>query len=196
VAAAITQCEARALPRWRVIFAGRPASHSFYANSWHWHRFLGDAFGNASTPLADSSFFRQITAPTTPAGAAAGEVQVTGRSFTQLFEDFVVAVSLHQTGHNPTYEIDTWNFVSAGDVFSTPNPLGSYPWPVTASEVRDSQGRTVSVTQWVAFGDNSYTGTMGPSGVRFHDFRSSGTASAQIHVSGANTGVIIVTRID
>jgi hypothetical protein len=38
--------------------------------------------------------------------------------------------------------------------------------------------------------------TMGPAGVRFHDFRSTGAASAQIHATGASSGVIIVTRLD
>jgi hypothetical protein len=166
--------------------AGAPAGHSFYSNSWHWHRFLGDGFGNAMTPLADSSFFRALTSPSTPAGGAAGEILLTGRSFDQLFEDYVVAISLHESGFSPTYGFTTWDFVSSADIFSNPNPPGSYPWPVTADN-SDS---------WDVFGSQSYMSTMGPSGVRFHDFRSTGVASAQIHATGASSGVIIVTRLD
>jgi hypothetical protein len=165
---------------------GAPSGHSFYNNSWHWHRFLGDAFGGAMTAQADSAFFRALTSSLTPAGGAAGEILLTGRSFDQLFEDYVVAVSLHGTGFSPTYEITTWDFVSAGDIFLDPDPPGSYPWPVTADDT-DS---------WDPFVSNSYTGTIGASGVRFHDFRSSGAASAQIRVTGAADGVLIVTRID
>jgi hypothetical protein len=166
---------------------GAPDGHSFYSMSWLWHRFLGDAFGGASTALADSSFFRELVSPSTPAGGASGEIQITGRgSFNQLFEDFVVAVSLHGSGFAATYPITTWNFISAGNVFTNPNPPGSFPWPATAD----------NTDQWDPFVADSYTGTMGPSGIRFHDFRSSGTAGAQIHVTGANSGRIIVTRLD
>lgn len=177
---------------------GAPDEHSFYNMSWHWHRVLGDGFGDAaSAPLADSSFFRLLTDPLTPAGGAAGELQITGSgSFDDLFEDFVVAVSLQGSGFTAPHPIETWDFVSAGDVFTTPNPDGSYPWPVTAKETRDASGRTTSVTQYAPFGSDVYSGSVGPSGVRFHDFRSNGTVSAQIQVSGADDGVIIVTRLD
>lgn len=165
---------------------GAPEGHSFYANSWLWHRFLGDAFGNATTPQADSAFFRALTSPSTPAGGASGEILLTGRSFTQLFEDFVVAISLHGSAFSPTLAFTTWDLVSSADIFSNPNPPGSFPWPVTADDV-DS---------WDVFAAKSYTGTMGPSGVRFHDFRSAGVASAQILVTGADSGAVIVTRIE
>ena len=186
---------------------GAPAGHSFYQTSWLWHRFLGDAFGDASEKM-DSAFFRALTDPSTPAGGAVGEIQLTGvADFEELFELFMVAVSLHGTGHATPYPIDTWDFVSAGSVFRDPNPFGDFPWPVTASEQQQSDGTTISLQQWAPFASNTYTGTIGPSGVRFHDFRSNGTAAAQIHVagseqpcdqsgSGARCDVLIVTRID
>ena len=125
-----------------------------------------------------------------------GEIQITGRSFTQLFEDFVVAVSLQGSGFAPPRAIDTWNLPDAADVFRNPNPDGSYPWPVTATETRDSQGNTLTVTQHAPFAPAVYTGGVGPSGVRFHDFRSSGSQSAEIQVVGAGDGIIVVTRLD
>jgi hypothetical protein len=177
---------------------GAEEGHSFYSMSWHWHRFLGDAFGNAaSAPRADSSFFRELTSRFTPAGGASGEIQITSRSFEQLFEDLVVAVSFEGTPHTPTYAIGTYDFATVGDIFTNPNPTGSYPWPVTATNSE----------QWVPFGSHTYSGPIGPSGVRFHDFRSSGSAAAQIQVTGSNQpcdggpsgarcDVIIVTRLD
>jgi len=153
----------------------------------------------------DSAFFRAITDPTTPAGGAAGEIQVTGAAdFEELFQEFVLAVSLHGSAFTPAHPIDTWDFVTAGSIFSNPNPPGDYPWPATATET--GTGPTRVVTQWAPFAANTYTTKIGPSGVRFHDFRSSGTANAQISVSGSaqpcdanNTqrcDFIMVTRLD
>jgi len=167
---------------------GDAPGHSFYHMSWHWHRFLGDGFGDAASfAQADSALFHLLSSPSTPAGGAAEELQVTGAAtFDALFEDFVVAVSLHGSGFPAPHPIETWSFVSAGDVFSNPNPTGSYPWPVTATDTN----------QWALYGTASYSGGIGPSGVRFHDFRSSGSAAAEIRVSGAADGVIVVTRLD
>jgi hypothetical protein len=180
--------------------SGAPDEHSFYSSSWHWHRWLGDAFGNASdAPLADSTFFRTLTDPSTPAGGASGEIQLTGRTFDQLFEDFVVAVSFQGTPYSPTDAFDTWDFFSGTAIFTRPNPTGDYPWPVTAEETQSSQGATESVTQWAPFASGLYEGRVGPSGIRFHDFRSSGTASAEIQVSGLSgfqEGLVVVSRLD
>ncbi len=181
---------------------GAPSGHSFYSSSWHFQRFLGDGFGDASEVM-DSAFFRALTDENTPSGAT-GTVQVTGvADYEELFEEFVVAVSLHGTGFTAAHPIDTWDFVSAGSIFSNPNPPGDYPWPVTATETNDNPP---VVQQWASFGTDSYTSNIGPSGVRFHDFRSLGTAAAQISVTGSNQpcdannlqrcDVIIVTRID
>ncbi|MGD8871175.1 MAG: Ig-like domain-containing protein [Gemmatimonadota bacterium] len=183
---------------------GAAEGHSFYSTGWHWHRWLGDAFGGASEAM-DSAFFRELTDPNTPAGGTTGEIQLTGEgSFEQLFEDFVVAVSLHGTGYTAPYPIDTWDFVGAANIFSNPDPPGDYPWPVTATE--SGSGATETKQQWAPFGTATYSSPIGPSGVRFHDFRSSGTNDVQIHAS-ANLAQqcdgaadrcdrIIVSRID
>jgi hypothetical protein len=153
----------------------------------------------------DSAFFRELTDPNTPAGGTTGEIQLTGEgSFEQLFEDFVVAVSLHGTGYTAPFPIDTWDFVGAANIFSNPDPPGDYPWPVTATE--SGSGATETKQQWAPFGTATYSSPIGPSGVRFHDFRSSGTNDVQIHAS-ANLAQqcdgaadrcdrIIVSRID
>jgi hypothetical protein len=153
----------------------------------------------------DSAFFHALTASSTPAGGARGEIQLTGEgSFEQLFEDFVVAVSLHGTGYTAPYPIDTWDFVDAAEIFSNPDPAGLYPWPVTATETGIGVNQTVQ--QWAPFGTASYESAIGPAGVRFHDFRSSGTTAVQIHASATlqqqcdggaeRCDRIIVSRID
>jgi len=186
---------------------GASDNHSFYDMSWLWHRVLGDGFGDAaSTPQADSALFRLLTSPSTkPVGGAAEELQVTGTAtFQDLFEDFIAAVSLHGSGFAAPRPLTTWDFADLTDgslVLSSSggsylNPDGSFPWPVTATELRDATGHTITEQQWAPFTAQSYSGDIGPSGVRFHDFRSSGSAAAEIRVTGAAGGMIVVTRLD
>jgi hypothetical protein len=185
---------------------GAPDEHSFYDMSWLWHRVLGDGFGDAaSAPQADSALFHLLTSPSTkPGGGVAPELQVTGQAtFDDLFEEFVGALSLHGTGFTAPHPLRTWDWASltAGNLVLTSggsylNPDGAFPWPVTATETRDATGHTLTLQQWAPFTSASYSGGIGPSGVRFHDFRSSGSAAAEIRVSGAADGIIVVTRLD
>jgi len=190
---------------------GASQFHSFVAAGWHWHRFLGDAYGNASTPLADAPLFREMTDSLTPSGSAA-HTQVTGTSFTQLFEEFVVAISLHQGLQNdPARAFTTWDLVSVSGLFANPanlaevRPPHPYPWPITGDLTGDpNAGFGAGVYSCpLQIVNNEYempaTGStcgIGPSGIRFHDFVSSGGGGgAQIKVTGADSGRIIVTRL-
>ncbi|MDA1104639.1 MAG: Ig-like domain-containing protein [Gemmatimonadetes bacterium] len=192
--------------------AGASSFHTFYASSWHWHRFIGDAYGNASTPLADGQLFKEMTDSLTPSGPAA-LAQVTGRTFDQLYEDLIVAMSLHRTSQpEPTRAFSTWDLVDVTAIFANPPdvaPPHSYPWPITTNLAGSSTvGFTAAVyscpLKLVGTGDaRAYQPPaatdrcgIGPSGVRFHDFVSSGAgAGAQIVVTGAPTGRITVTRL-
>ena len=169
---------------------GRSEFHSFYAGSWHLHRLVGDAWGNAaSAPFADAPLFNEMTDVATP-GQYGALAQMTGRSFEELFGDFVVAISTHQSGHVAARAFTTWDLVSATDIFTNPpevSPVGVYPWPVTRSESSQSVG----------FASATFADPIGPSGIRFHDFASAGTEAAQILVVGAgSSGRIIVTRLN
>lgn len=187
---------------------GADEFHTFYAGGWHWHRFIGDAFGNASTPLGDGPLFVEMTDSLTPAGEGALQA-VTGRTFEQLFEDLVLAMSLHDAGPTPARAFTTWDFSTAGAIFANPpqlDPPHHYPWPITANVSNGSPsrgfGRAVYSCppqlvndEWVA-PDPEDRCPMGPSGIRFHDFVSSGQgAGAQVQVFGAPNGTLIVTRI-
>jgi hypothetical protein len=187
---------------------GANAAHSFYAAAWHWHRFIGDAFGNASTAFDDASLFKALTDSTGAAGAA-GLAQQTGRSFDELFEDVTVAVSLHKSGPAPARDFSTWNLFSATAIFGGPPevaPPANYPWPITADlDGNMSKGFTSAVYscpprvvggayQLPAASDRC---DMGASGMRIHEFVSPGTGQgAQILVTGAASGKIIVTRLN
>jgi hypothetical protein len=200
---------------------GASPFHSFYAGGWQWHRFLGDAYGNATTPFADGPLFVEMTDSLTPSGTSA-HLRVTGKTFFELFQELVVAMSLHAgTQPEPALSFTTWDLRSAAAIFTGPPeiaPPSLYPWPITAqSVVTESDGRQTSNTdapfatavyscppQVVGTGDDaSYTLAdpdarcpIGPSGIRFHDFVSDGSgAGAQIVVTGADTGQIIVTRL-
>ena len=202
---------------------GASEYHTFYAGAWHWHRFMGDAYGNAATPLADSTLFRTMTDSNNPAGTQA-HAMVTGRSYAELFEELVVAMSLHNSLQpEPTRSFTTWNLVSVGSIFASPvivSPPHFYPWPVTTnvpSPPGPGQPRTTAnpaksyargvyscPPQLVGTGDDEHYEApgpndrcpIGPSGIRFHEFVSTGTgAGAQVQVTGAETGKIVITRL-
>lgn len=185
--------------------------HSFVSGGWQWHRFLGDAYGNASTPLGDAPMFKELTDSLTPAGSAA-HTQVTGRTFQQLFEEFVVAISLHGgLQAEPARAYTTWDLFSVTQLFANPanlaeiRPPHNYPWPVTATLAGSPNApfATAVYSCPLQIVNNQYElpaansrCAIGPSGIRFHDFLSSGGAGgAQIRVTGADSGRIIVTRL-
>ena len=182
--------------------------HSFYAGGWHWHRFIGDAFGGASTPFADGPLFVEMTDSLTPAGPTA-LVQATGRTFNQLFEDMIVAMSFHAVGPEPPLGFTTWDLTTATAIFQNPPevaPPHRYPWPVTASvagnPARSYAAGVYSCPLRIVGGEYQAPESgarcgMGPSGYRFHEFVSDGTgAGAQVQVFGAASGQIIVTRLN
>jgi hypothetical protein len=186
---------------------GAAEFHTFYAAGWHWHRFIGDAFGGASTPFGDGPLFVEMTDSLTPAGTAA-LAQATGRSFGELFEDLVVAMSFHTVGPEPTLAFTTWDLTTAGAIFSGPPevaPPARYPWPVTAS-IEGNPSRSFSAGVYSCppqvVGEEYQPAPagarcpMGPSGIRFHDFVSGGEgAGAQVQAFGAADGQLIVTRL-
>ena len=169
---------------------GASEFHSIYASGWHFHRFLGDAYGNASTPMGDAGLFKNLVASTSPLGIAALE-QFTGSTYEELFQQLAVAMALHNnSAPAPTRSFTTYDFTTAMRIFSAPAvlaPEGLYPWPVTTVSDDDlSAGFTSAV----------FEGTMGPSGMRFHDFESNGSGTgAQIEVSLAEPAEVLVVRI-
>lgn len=181
--------------------------HTFYSTAWHWHRFIGDAYGDATTPLADGPLFAEMTDSLTPAGPGA-HARVTGRSFEQLFEEIVVAMSFHDAGPVPARTFTTWDLSSSSAIFQSPPevaPPGEYPWPVTTAlngnpsrsfgaGVYSCPPRIVGGSYRLATASERCA--IGPSGVRLHDFVSDGTgAGAQILVLGAASGRLVVTRL-
>ena len=161
--------------------------HTYYGTSWHFHRFLGDAYGNAAAK-GDGSFFTALNDSTTPHGVHGIEV-VTGRSVSRHLEDYAAAMMLNGTGApEPEPRFTTYDFPSATFELLQPGfqPEGSYPWVHTGTEP-------------VGFEDAIYSGTLASGGIRFHEFESDGTgAGIEVEITSSDeAGVvrIVVARI-
>lgn len=156
--------------------------HTYYGTSWHFHRFLGDAYGGAADQ-AEASFFAALNDSLTPAGAA-GIKEVTGRGMPALIEEYATAMMLNGTGApQPARSFTTYDFPSATHELLRPQyqPTGLYPWPVTGPAP-------------APFESAVYTGELAPAGIRFHEFESDGHGDGidvEVHVTGAPARVIV-----
>lgn len=160
---------------------GADSTSSVYGSGWNFHRWLGDAYGGAgNSPEADSSFFRALTDSTTPPepDGLQGE---TGKSFDQLLEEYVTAMSLTGTGApEPTRTFTTYDLVSATSNLLKNQPPGLYPWPVIQA----------------GFQSGVYVGPIGAGGVRVHDFVSNGTGTgALLHLSVVSPGTLPAPKL-
>ncbi|MCG6988338.1 MAG: Ig-like domain-containing protein, partial [Gemmatimonadetes bacterium] len=167
---------------------GADPNESIYGSGWHFFRWLGDGYGNASTPMADSSFFRQQTDSLTPAGTA-GLQSITGQSFPTLVKQFIAAISLDgSSAPAPQHAFSTYDFVTATNILATgTQPDGQYPWPVTTSNGVLTK----------SFATATYAGPIGAWGIRIHDFVSNGTGTgAQIQTFLSSPGTVVVVRLN
>lgn len=176
--------------------------HTVYGTGWNFHRWLGDAYGNASQARADSALFRQLSDSLVAPGTQ-GLLEVTGRTFKELFDEYARAIALHETGApEGLRRFTSYDFVSATDILCRPGsgdgcppgvdgqPDGLYPWPVT--ERSGEPGTTVPAP----FAAAQLRGPIGPTGLRFHDFRSAGVGDGiQVELSMGAPGRILVARL-
>ncbi len=181
--------------------AGAQENSSIYGSGWLFHRWLGDAFGNAGgAPQQDSSFFRALNDSLARPGLL-GIADQTGRSFLDLLDEFTKTLALHRTmAPSPALDFTTYDFVTAAEIFCAPNPLGVFPWPVTTTGTAgdcDAEPRIYeSSTPSASFATETYTGPIGPSGLRIHDFVSNGTGmGAQIQLDITGSAKIWVVRL-
>jgi hypothetical protein len=175
-----------------VVPAGASRDADIRNGGWHFHRWLGDAYGRAHTAAgADAPLFRALTDSLTASGVE-GLRAVVGQSFSALLEEFAAAVMLHGTGAPGSVpEFSTYDFVSlTGTLASTPPAPGSYPWPVTASGTGNAPGVSRS------FESATFNGSIGPTGIRIHDLTSNGTGiGARISVESALPLRVVVVRL-
>ncbi|MCY4574827.1 MAG: Ig-like domain-containing protein [Gemmatimonadetes bacterium] len=156
--------------------------HSFYGSSWHFHRFLGDAYGDASE-RADGDFFTALNDTTATAGTA-GMEEITGQSISALILEYATAMMLNGTGvQQPQRTFHTYDFPSATHQLFRPDfqPDGLYPWPRTGGAP-------------APFRSGTWIGGLAPAGIRFYDFRSDGTGDG-IEIEVLSTGNLPGLRV-
>jgi hypothetical protein len=180
---------------------GAQEGSSVYGSGWLFHRWLGDAFGAAAAaPQRDASFFRALNDSMTAQGTA-GIAAQTGRSFLSLLDEFTKTVSLHKTAAvQPSLNFTTYDFTTAAEIFCTPNPLGIFPWPVTTTGTKGDCNATPRVNESsnpsASFRTADYSGPIGPTGMRIHDFVSNGTGTgAQIQLDMTGSAKLWVVRL-
>ncbi|HKJ02724.1 MAG TPA: hypothetical protein VJ997_09720, partial [Longimicrobiales bacterium] len=182
--------------------AGAVAGSSVYGSGWLFHRWLGDAYGGAaSARMADAPLFKALTDSLAAKGLA-GLANQTGASFLTLYDEFVDAIALHgTTAPEPTRHFTTYDLVTGAEIFCNPNPVGVFPWPVTTTGTPIDCSVTPPVaevsTSTAGFGTATYSGRLGISGIRIHDFLSNGTGTgAQITLdSGSQPAKMRVVRL-
>lgn len=186
---------------------GSTGNHSFYGSSWHFHRFLGDAYGGAQTPLGDSALFRaQNDSFAAPAPGPSGVIPVAGGKTLQvLLEEYAVASLLTGSGApQPQRRFHTYEFgggasTSVTEIFCSPNPLGVFPWPVTTTGTPGACGSpgTPEVQNPAApFQSATFAGFIGPSGIRVHEFVSDGAGfGLEVRGTAGAGGRMVVVRI-
>ncbi len=144
--------------------SGAGSNHSVYGSGWHFHRWLGDAYGVPDQAKGDSALFRTLNDSLTAAGTQ-GVLQLTGApSWAAVLEEYVAAVMENGTGVPlSSRSFTSYDFFTMNQTFTyTGKPDGDYPFPVNAS----ASG---------AFLSASNIGPIGASGVRIFDLTSDGT---------------------
>lgn len=169
-----------------LVFAPPSGAYLVYGSGWHFHRFLGDAYGAAaSAPDGDGAFFKTQTSSATPSGLP-GLLTLTGKPIEALLPEYAAAVMLNGTGApTPSLAFTTYDFPSAATVLPG-GPDVPYPYPVTAVDSNPS----------ASFSFGSWSGPLGNAGLRIHDFVSNGTGDgADITVQVEGPAKVVVVRV-
>ena len=167
-----------------------------YGSGWHFHRFLRDWFADAgSSSVDDEAFVRALNDSITPPGAP-GISSVVGETLPEILTAHAVAMTVagaeSSLTNDETPRFTSFDFPSATDIFSRPNPPGTYPWPVTTTgEDDDSAVMAAPLAQSATF-----RGRVGESGVRVHDFRAQAAGAAAVfRVDLPSRTRVVIARI-
>lgn len=162
--------------------------HTYYGTSWHFHRFLGDAYGDAAG-RGEASFFAALN-DTSHSPGTRGIQQAAGESMHTLLEEYAAAMMLNGTeAPKPERAFSTYDFPSATFELFRPDfelgPQGLYPWPRTGPEPAGFEAAT-------------YAGHLAPAGIAFHEFESDGEGEGieiQVEVAGALSVQVVIVRL-
>ena len=168
-----------------------------YGSGWHFHRLLRDrlADGGADAQAADEAFVAALNDSLAPPGRP-GIAEVTGESLRDLLAAHATAITV--AGAEPwltnpsTPRFIAYDFPTATEIFSNPDPPGRYPWPVTLTGADDD----TSVPAVGLAVSQRFEGLVGASGVRVHDFEAMVEgAGAVFHVPTSLRLQVIIARI-
>lgn len=183
---------------------GSRVGHSIYGSGWVFGTWIGDGYGGAAaSPLADAPLWAEMNDQGWPSGIE-GIVQATGTSWTQLMEQYTLAIMTNGTeAPAPEHPFTSYDFPSAIELwcFAADNPpcngqsagpTGAFPWSVTTHVAGPDQ-----VESGEPFASTSYSGPSGPGGIRIHEFVSDGSGEGmEVHVDGPTLMRMVVVRIN
>jgi hypothetical protein len=166
---------------------GADDGHSVYGSGWHFHRWLGDAYGNPSTRLGDAALFRTLNDSLTLAGVSGIRAVMGGKAWVDLMEEYALAIMQSGTpAPMGPRSFTTYNFPSMNRTFNyMGKPSGDYPWPVNVT------GSNTTAT----FGSSVNSGPAGPSGIRVFDLTSAGAGQGmevRVDASRSPTRVVVL----
>lgn len=152
-----------------VSFEPRDEGH-VYGSGWHFHRLLRDILaGGQDAQAADEALVLALNDSSAIPGVL-GIAEATAVSLEDLLTKHAIALTV--AGAEPWLTDDDtprflgYDFPTATEVFSNPDPPGRYPWPVTLTgEDDDSSEPSVPLARSLRF-----SGEVGSSGVRVFDF--------------------------
>ena len=183
---------------------GAGEDHTIYGSGWLFSRFLGDAYGLAANArLFEDQFWAEINDRDHPGGVT-GIEQATGKSWSEVLGEFAHAIMVNGAPvPQPVRAFTTYDLPSSIEIFcfaadapieapcTSPGPDGFFPWPVTVNRSGNN------VEMGVPFLDATFSGQLGPAGMRIHWFVSNGTGSgAEINVDAPAPSRVVVVRIN
>jgi len=167
-----------------------------YGSGWHFHRMLRDLFAaGGDDHAADEGVVLALNDSLALPGVAGIEA-VTGRSLEELLADHATALTV--AGAEPWLTDEAiprfvaYDFPTATEIFSTPDPPGRYPWPVTMTgDDDDTSDPSVPLAR-----SQRFRGRIGASGVRVFDFEAAAEgAGAILRVPALVPITVVVARI-
>ena len=168
-----------------------------YGSGWHFHRFLRDRamFGAVGAQGADEALVAQLNDSLSMPGVQ-GIAEVTGENPADLLAEYAAAISIAGAESRLTDEdvprFLHYDFPTATEIFSTPDPPGRYPWPVTISGSDDFDSRSAVDLAATA----RYSGRVTTNGTRIYDFEAlSAGAAAVFRVTGNRRVRLIIARV-
>lgn len=178
-----------------VAFKPRDQGH-VYGSGWHFHRLLRDILAGREDGRAGDEALVLALNDSSALPGVLGIAAETDLSMEDLLTRHAIALTI--AGAEPWLTDDDtprflgYDFPTATEIFSNPDPPGRYPWPVTLTgEDDDSSEPSVPLARTLRF-----SGEVGSSGVRVYDFEAVDEgAGAIFRLTTLSPIAVVVARI-